>query len=452
VWSRSDSDGSPSPADLSRNLTQFDTYLHMADHPVEYSVPALLCGTEMSEPLHDPSAIPLDDDGRITINVACVNCGYNLRTLLASGVCPECAAPVAHSAHGYFLSFAPPDWVRRLARGVLLLIIAMGLLIGGAVLLPTIMAGLVFRTSPGPPSLSALGAMTFVQFGFITVVTVLAGYGIWCVTAQAPAAAGRPEGRTARRVLRVCVCVLAASYLLGLLMTPFWFPMTSGTMPAWPFSAFNPVLMVLAIVNGVVALAASIVTPLALLRLLMGLMHRVPRPGLALFCRIEFWGGLVSGSLVVLGYAGVFLLFVLPMVKALPTMVPVPASGPFAATSAPSGPVTTVQTWGGTTYTYQSGTQYVSSSGQVVTSWPTTSPTGSMPTTMMAMPTPPPIGPAFMFTSCLTGVGGCAAAGFAVAGIVLLILVQRTLSQAAREAAENATLGSPVASTPFSER
>ena len=44
--------------------------------------------------------VALDDDGRIAEDFACSGCEYNLKTIEAGGVCPECAKPVQESMRG----------------------------------------------------------------------------------------------------------------------------------------------------------------------------------------------------------------------------------------------------------------------------------------------------------------------------------------------------------------
>lgn len=62
-------------------------------------------------------AMPLDAEGRVTIDAPCARCGYNLRGLMCDGRCPECAAPVEHSLCGDELIHASPEWIDTLARG-----------------------------------------------------------------------------------------------------------------------------------------------------------------------------------------------------------------------------------------------------------------------------------------------------------------------------------------------
>jgi hypothetical protein len=66
----------------------------------------------MSIPLPQPPAaqVVLDD-------TPCRSCGYNLRTLAISGICPECSTPVAVSMRGNPLRHADPFFLRRLNAG-----------------------------------------------------------------------------------------------------------------------------------------------------------------------------------------------------------------------------------------------------------------------------------------------------------------------------------------------
>jgi hypothetical protein len=58
-----------------------------------------------------------DRDDRLTRDLHCVQCGYNLRGLPRTGHCGECGAPVEWSLAGGGLSFADPNWLERLRGG-----------------------------------------------------------------------------------------------------------------------------------------------------------------------------------------------------------------------------------------------------------------------------------------------------------------------------------------------
>jgi len=342
----------------------------------------------------------LDGTGHVAVDLNCFNCGYNLRTQPVTGRCPECGHPVRLSLSEQFLRFGSPQWVRQLARGALLLIIAAGVLAGGRVFVLTPMQGVLPFTAPTgvtSPSFRLLGSLD--QFVFWAGIIALVMFALWTVTKPNPATRFRAEGLSARRILRVCACLLSVPLVLSLLTMLHSNQAIATVPPPSPFALFTPAFTVLAISSGVTSVIALVVTLLALLRHLGGLMSRVPRPGLARFCRIEFWGVLVSGAALLAGYTWTTAFVVIPMVTVPPTRVALPAAGLAVAP--------------GTTPT----------------------PATSMPTALMTVPTQPPIGFGFGVAWLLSGVGRRALVSFAIAGFVLLILAQRALAGVATRAA-----------------
>ncbi|MEM7228636.1 MAG: hypothetical protein AAF432_07455 [Planctomycetota bacterium] len=55
------------------------------------------------------------------LGIACVSCGYSLRGLDESDMCPECGTAVEKSLIGNLLKHADPSWVRVLYRGITLI-------------------------------------------------------------------------------------------------------------------------------------------------------------------------------------------------------------------------------------------------------------------------------------------------------------------------------------------
>jgi hypothetical protein len=54
-------------------------------------------------------------------DLPCRSCGYNLRTLATSAVCPECATPIAASLRSELLREADPNWLWHMHSGCKLL-------------------------------------------------------------------------------------------------------------------------------------------------------------------------------------------------------------------------------------------------------------------------------------------------------------------------------------------
>lgn len=63
------------------------------------------------------SASANESDGHIVDDLACAECGYNLRTLATDAKCPECGMAVGISMRADRLSDAPTDWLNTLASG-----------------------------------------------------------------------------------------------------------------------------------------------------------------------------------------------------------------------------------------------------------------------------------------------------------------------------------------------
>ncbi|MFQ5806454.1 MAG: hypothetical protein ACE5I3_08390 [Phycisphaerae bacterium] len=337
----------------------------------------------MTPPSADNPPLPLDDDRHVAVDLPCGKCGYNLRTLSVDGICPECACPVRSSTGARFLRFAPPAWVQQLARGVLLLTIPAGVFaIGKAVVLTPMQGLLPFKAPTGviSPSFRLFAGLD--QVVFAAGIMALVMIALWTVTKPNPLPPPWAEGLTARRVLRLCTILLPLPLVLGLLTKLYQGNAIASAPPPAPL--FTPSFTALVVASHMTAVTALTVTPLALLCHLGGLMRRVPRPGLARFCRIAFWGSLVSGAALLAGYTWTTVFVVIPMVTTPLTRMPAPA--------------------------------------------------------VMAVPIQPPIGLPFTVAWYLSSVGGRAMIGFVIAGLVLLIFVQRALAQAAREAAEIAAM------------
>ena len=127
----------------------------------------------MNEPTsqspHDAASEPVDDQGRLIDDVVCRRCGYNLRSLEADGVCPECGAAVAISIHGFYLRFAPLKWVRRLALGAKLLVASIATMVGWMAMMGFAIAMIVIAMPQNPsavgPSPTLMMIMTVSMIG-----------------------------------------------------------------------------------------------------------------------------------------------------------------------------------------------------------------------------------------------------------------------------------------------
>lgn len=204
----------------------------------------------------------LDADGRVFVDLACVNCGYNLRTLAESGACPECGSPVAKSV-GYHLR-QPVRWLERVAS-------AAQVLAGVVICVLVIGALLAFEGA----STGAFKEALFAFSGLLLLGALVSGFALIGLTTPDPSRHAARKGLTARRVVRSCLLLLlssvAALAFFGLAL-PYY---TLGQALRW-------------MAGGAASLSIAAL-PLAFFWHLGDLLHRVSRPDLVSFARAVFW-------------------------------------------------------------------------------------------------------------------------------------------------------------------
>ncbi len=103
-------------------------------------------------------------------DAACLNCGYNLRTLKMTSNCPECGMAVAASLRRDYLAHAPIAWRRRLLAGATAL---------------------------------QIGVICSIPFFFPGVI--IAVWGLYQLTDSQPGRSEPAFDRTHRTVARVCL-------------------------------------------------------------------------------------------------------------------------------------------------------------------------------------------------------------------------------------------------------
>lgn len=236
----------------------------------------------------DPNSTSiLDASGRLAGDLTCANCRYNLRTQPVDGKCPECAFPVARSAHGYYLQNAPPRWVKKLADGAMRLIIGAMCSLG--------LAGLDYNgffiygfTGVGGIPGGGAALLILILAASAVCLWLLVG-GLWRLTASDPLKKYRKEGLSARRVTRFCAVLLPVFAL-------------AGHSSPWPWNTpWRLLLSIPALVAWTLLIAECMVLPLALFQYLSSLMRRVPSSRLAVLAAAAYWAGLGCGLLFVVG-------------------------------------------------------------------------------------------------------------------------------------------------------
>lgn len=342
----------------------------------------------------------------ITEDLACKHCGHNLRTLSRDAVCPECGTPIDYTLRGYYLKHSSPAWLRRVARGPLLLIIAAGLVALGVI--GAVIWGLALALSGGftpgaPPSfdIRRIVVLTTVAYLPANILTVL---GILFLTTPDPAQESRHQASGVRPWLRHSLWLYGASVLFGGILAF----MPENLIPVGLFSALGAAQLP-------VAMAIFVLMSLLTFRYFGQLMSRIPRPRLVTLARVVFWGILLCGVLVTIGQV----LSTGQNVQAF-TTAQTPAPAP-SGTDTAAQPATAAPFWP-----------------------PTTGPTAQPPTATSPYTPPgvnlPPGAVPSLATQAVTGCGSCVFLGFGVAGFVLLVMVCSALYGVAREAEQIAAV------------
>lgn len=204
----------------------------------------------------------------ISEDTPCRRCGYNLRGLTATGLCPECGTPIALSLVGNLLRQADPEWLERLRLGASLKLwnIALSILVDVA-------AGAIVAAGLPQPQFKIIG---------------IAGgaLGLWAtflITSQEPRIALQEDPITLRKAIRVC----AAAAFVGSVLS------NANTPGNWAV-AVQVVVALLSLVGMFVAWGE--------LLYFRRFAHRIPDPKLAKSTTLLMWVGPITGGLaIVLG-------------------------------------------------------------------------------------------------------------------------------------------------------
>jgi len=150
-----------------------------------------------SDSLHSTSEDPvIETFRRITADVPCLTCGYNLRTQPLNGRCPECGTMVGRSAYGDLLSLCDPKWLSRLAGGtVWLLVYLVVVLLSMCLWYPVIVDPIVARNTSAEEALVLNGVITL-------SASLIALAGFWKLTTPETDRLPRHQRGGARRIAR----------------------------------------------------------------------------------------------------------------------------------------------------------------------------------------------------------------------------------------------------------
>lgn len=195
------------------------------------------------------TSVVLDAGGRIAQDVYCIQCGYNLHSLLPTQACPECNEPIEMSLRGDWLRFANPAWLAKVVIGMRF-----------------VAAGIAVRLAlPWILDLLRLGLLNGQAGHWLAHLPgeVLFLIGLWLVTLPEPRLLYREQAVDARRLARVL--------LIG-------YSLLKSGMAALGMRA-SPQLVALAVVLGVMHTAGWVCLYVYLVRL----ARRLPASGLIRF-------------------------------------------------------------------------------------------------------------------------------------------------------------------------
>ncbi len=236
-----------------------------------------------------PIAARLDADGRLRDDTLCQQCGYNLRGLLLSGVCPECEAAVQESVRGDDLRYARRPWLLAVRRGV---VARLWVILGGwgLMLFVGILGGFI-------PALAGAATVTSVLVALAAIATT------WMITTPDPRETEAESSWSVRRLARIGALVSIPSALVEVVQPLAPVMVGPGGVQAGTYGALEFVLVGLWLVSGVAALLHH-----AVLLHAAHLARRAGRRSLARHCSIACWGQVIS--------SGVLFVLVLPTIGA----------------------------------------------------------------------------------------------------------------------------------------
>jgi len=155
--------------------------------------------------------IPLDANGRLDVDLPCVGCEYNLRSMKPDGQCPECGHAVGPSLQTQYLDVRDYKWGRCVIFGCTLILISMliGIPFWHQVRLVNLVAGFIdfrifYRYWPN---------VYFSIIGEWAAVVVYV-FGYWLATTIQPTAVADKRIFNVRRVVR-CTLLVWLVYRLG---------------------------------------------------------------------------------------------------------------------------------------------------------------------------------------------------------------------------------------------
>jgi len=172
----------------------------------------------MSEPGDKPA---LDAQGRLADDRACISCGYSLKGLDPSGVCPECAMLVRCSFDGAALQYASPHYLDAVSTGARYAQSGIGLMIAAAVIGGLLSMDVPWRTLAYFLGVPYLGGAVFSIVGW------------WAICSVDQRVQVTKRGTRLRRYVRILLALWTGCFAVS------WAPFISAPMTKLACSAMG---------------------------------------------------------------------------------------------------------------------------------------------------------------------------------------------------------------------
>jgi hypothetical protein len=209
---------------------------------------------------------------------ACYKCGYSLRGIATTGVCPECGTPVADSLRGVLLQYASPEYLAALLKGHSLVLNGILLMIIATIATVCVAAG------AGAAAGAAGGGNVVGLVGVLVpavqlAVAVMIFFGYLKLTEPDPRFTGADSPDGPRKWVRIAAIASIVCSLLGFLVAGAGFFAGGGLgggAPGAPVAAGAAIFGLLGIVVSVLGFVAFAVQFFAMMRYMRWLGTRVP--------------------------------------------------------------------------------------------------------------------------------------------------------------------------------
>jgi hypothetical protein len=152
----------------------------------------------------DPTVPPVivSRDAPLNMDHPCIRCGYSLRGLNSSGVCPECGTPVERSLRGDLLAYSDPLYVQKLFNGTRTIMASLLLLI-------VCVVAVAFSATAGVGPLAVLAGLGMLA----STIAFLVGW--WMLTTPDAGQLSTNKGERPRQIVRSTLLVIVATALLS---------------------------------------------------------------------------------------------------------------------------------------------------------------------------------------------------------------------------------------------